>query len=146
MAGFSERATLRSNFLSQDWRKAGASPESASAGRGLLTGSVPSAGKGRHASARSQAGPGVDMGQPGSLPSLCLVKRGFAGGLDSKESACNAGGLGLIPGSGRPPGEGNGSPLRYSCLENPMGRGAWRATVPESQSQTQLSNYVHSVR
>ena len=46
-----------------------------------------------------------------------------------KESACSAGGLGSIPGSGRSPGEGNGNPLQYSCLENPMDRGAWWATV-----------------
>ena len=54
---------------------------------------------------------------------------GFPGSSDSKESASNAGNLGAIPGSGRSPGEGNGSPLQYSCLENPMDRGAWRATV-----------------
>ena len=48
---------------------------------------------------------------------------------DSKESACNAGDPGLIPGSGRPSGEGNGNPLQYSCLENPMERGAWWATA-----------------
>ena len=53
----------------------------------------------------------------------------FPGGSDSKESACNAGDLGLIPGSGRSLGEGNGNPLQYSCLENPMDRGAWWATV-----------------
>ena len=46
-----------------------------------------------------------------------------------KESTCNAGDLGLISGSGRAPGEGNGNPLQYSCLENPMSRGAWQATV-----------------
>ena len=46
-----------------------------------------------------------------------------------KASACNPGDLGSIPGSGRSPGEGNGTPLHYSCLENPMGRGAWWATV-----------------
>ena len=46
-----------------------------------------------------------------------------------KESACNVGDLGSIPGSGRSPGEGNGNPLQYSCLENPIDRGAWRATV-----------------
>ena len=46
-----------------------------------------------------------------------------------KESACNAGDLGSIPGSGRSPGEGNGNPLQDSCLEDPMGRGAWRATL-----------------
>ena len=48
----------------------------------------------------------------------------FPGGSDGKESACNEGDLGLIPGSGRSPGEGNGNPLQYSCLENPMGGGA----------------------
>ena len=46
-----------------------------------------------------------------------------------KESACNAGDLGSIPGSGRSPGEGNGNSLQYSCLENPMDRGVWWATV-----------------
>ena len=46
-----------------------------------------------------------------------------------KESTCNAGDLGLIPGSGRSPGEGNGNPLQHPCLENPMNRGAWQATV-----------------
>ena len=45
-------------------------------------------------------------------------------GSDGKESACNAGDMGSIPGSGRSPGEGNGNPLQYSCLENPMDRGA----------------------
>ena len=46
-----------------------------------------------------------------------------------KESTCNAGDPGSIPGSARSPGEGNGNPLQYSCLENPMDRGAWQATV-----------------
>ena len=54
---------------------------------------------------------------------------GFPGGSDGKESACNAGDLSLIPGLGRFPREGNGYVLQYSCLENPMERGAWRATV-----------------
>ena len=53
----------------------------------------------------------------------------FPGGSDSKESVCNAGDLGLIPGLGRSPGEGNGNPLQYACLEHPMNRGAWWATV-----------------
>ena len=57
------------------------------------------------------------------------LSRGFPGGSDGKQSACNAGDPGSIPGSGKSPGEGNGNPLQYSCLENPMGRGAWRATV-----------------
>ena len=58
---------------------------------------------------------------------------GFPGGSDGKESACNAGDQGLIIGLGRSPGEGNGYPLQYFCLENFMDRGAWRATVQRSQ-------------
>ena len=54
---------------------------------------------------------------------------GFLGDLDNKASARNAGDLGSIPGLGRSPGEGNGSPLQYSCLENSMDGGAWWATV-----------------
>ena len=50
---------------------------------------------------------------------------GFPGGLDGKESASNAGDLGSIPGSGRFPGRGHSNPLWYSCLENPMDKGAW---------------------
>ena len=71
---------------------------------------------------------------------LCLLW-GFPGGLDGKESASNAGDQGLIPGSGRSPGEGNDYPLQHSCLENCMDRGAWWGTVPGlAKSQTQLSN------
>ena len=51
------------------------------------------------------------------------------GGSDSKASACNMRDLGSIPGSGRSPGEGNGNPLQYSCLENSMGGGAWGAIL-----------------
>ena len=54
---------------------------------------------------------------------------GFPGSSEGKASACNAGDLGSIPGSGRSPREGNGNPLQYSCLENPMDREAWWATV-----------------
>ena len=54
---------------------------------------------------------------------------GFPGGSDSIESACSAGDLGLIPELGISPGEGNGNPLQYSCLENSMDRGAWGATI-----------------
>ena len=54
---------------------------------------------------------------------------GFPGGSEGKESACNVGDLGSIPGSERSPGEGNGNPLQYSCLENSVGTGAWWATV-----------------
>ena len=59
----------------------------------------------------------------------------FPGGSDGKASAYNAGDLGSIPGLGRSPGEGNGNPLQYSCLENSMHRGVWWATdheVPKS--------------
>ena len=58
-----------------------------------------------------------------------LVYVGFPGGSEVKASSCNAGDLGLIPGLGRSSGEGNGNPLQYSCLENPMDGEAWWATV-----------------
>ena len=63
----------------------------------------------------------------------------FKGGSDGKESTCNEEDLGLIPGLGRSPGEGNGYPFQYSYLENPMDRRAWRATVHGvANSWTQL--------
>ena len=63
------------------------------------------------------------------------------GGSEVIVSASNAGDLGSIPRSGRSPGEGNGNPLQYSCLENPMDRGAWWATVHGvTKSWTRLSN------
>ena len=66
---------------------------------------------------------------------------GFPGGSDSEESACDAGDLGSIPGLGSSPGEGNGSPFQYSCLENFMDRGAWQATVHGvTKSWTRLSD------
>ena len=72
---------------------------------------------------------------------LLTMSLGFPGGASGKESSCNAGDTGLIPGSRRSPGEGHGDPLQYSCLENPMDRGAWRAIVHGvEKSQTQLSN------
>ena len=68
-------------------------------------------------------------------PEVSLVK------TDSKESACNVGDLGLILRWGRSPGEGNGNPLQYSCLKNPMDRGIWQATVHGvAQSGTRLNN------
>ena len=68
---------------------------------------------------------------------------GSPGGSEVKASACNAGDLGSIPWSGRSPGEGNGNPLQYSCLENPMDGGAWWAIVPwVAKSQTRLSNFT----
>ena len=61
----------------------------------------------------------------------------------AKASARNAGDLGSIPGSGRSPGEGNGNPLQYSCLENPMDGGAWWATVHGvAKGWTRLSNFT----
>ena len=64
----------------------------------------------------------------------------FPGRSVGKESACNAGKPGLIPVWGRSPGEGNGNPLQYSCLENLMDRGAWQATVHGvAKSWTRLS-------
>ena len=74
-----------------------------------------------------------------------VIGSGFPGGSGVKNPCARAGEAGLIPGSGRPPGEGNGNPpqypLQYSCLENPMDRGVWRAPVHGvSKSWTQLSN------
>ena len=70
---------------------------------------------------------------------------GFPGGSDGKESAHNGGDLGSIPGLGRSPGEGNGYPLWYSCLENFMDRGAWQATVHGvAKSRTQMSDFHFS--
>ena len=72
---------------------------------------------------------------------------GFSDGLSGKESTCNARdlrGVGSVPGLGRSPGEGNGSPLQYSCLENLMDRGAWWATVHGvAKSQTQLNGWIY---
>ena len=61
---------------------------------------------------------------------------GFPGASNGKESACNAGDPGLIPESGASPGEGNGTPIQYSCLENPIDRGAWWATWSCKESDT----------
>ena len=75
------------------------------------------------------------------MGSLRMFKWGFLGGSDGKESACNAGDSGLILGSGLCPGEGSGYLLQYSCLENPMDRGAWRDAVHGvAESQTQLND------
>ena len=66
---------------------------------------------------------------------------GFPGGSDGKEATCNAGNPGLISEQGRSPGEENGYPLQYSCLENSMDRGAWWATLHGvTKSQTKLSD------
>ena len=64
-----------------------------------------------------------------SLEKLSIFNKPFPGGSEVKVSACNAGDLGSIPGLGRSPGDGNGNPLQYSCLENSIDGGAWWATV-----------------
>ena len=74
------------------------------------------------------------------IKNQCLMD--FPGSSDGKASAYNGGDLGLIPGSGTSPGEGNGNPLQYSCLENPMDGGAWQATVHGvAKSRTGLSDF-----
>ena len=75
------------------------------------------------------------------LMPLIVHLKDFPSGSASKESACNAGDAGSIPGLGRSPGEGNGNPLQYCCLGNPMDRGAWWATVQEVEKHwAPLSN------
>ena len=70
-----------------------------------------------------------------------MLANGIADGSDSEESACNVGDQGLIPGSGKSPGEGNGNPLQYPGLENSMDREAWWATVHGvAMSRTRLCN------
>ena len=64
-----------------------------------------------------------------TLAATLSIQGEFPGGSDSKESTCNAGNVSSIPGSGTSPGEGNGNPFQYSCLENSMDSGVWRATV-----------------
>ena len=74
------------------------------------------------------------------LRKINAIMMGFPGGSEVKASACNTEDLDLIPGLGRFPGERNGNPLQYSCLENPMDRGAWWATVhrvAKSQAMTE---------
>ena len=83
----------------------------------------------------------LNTGTKLNLRDRVLGEVGFPSGSDSKESACNAGELSSIPGSGRCPGEGNGYPLQYSCLENYMDSGAWWATVHGvPKSRTRLSD------
>ena len=75
---------------------------------------------------------------------LTVKYKGFPGGSEVKASVYNAGDPGSIPGSRRSPGEGNGNPLQYYCLENPMDRGAWQATVYGiAKSRTQLSDFTN---
>ena len=72
---------------------------------------------------------------------LSPFPKGFPDGSDGKGSACSAGDPGSIPGSEQSPGEGNGNPLQYSCLENSVDRGVWQATVQEvAKSRIRLSD------
>ena len=84
------------------------------------------------------------MSFPESLKARLLPDiKGFPGGSEVKASACNEGDLGSIPGSGRSPGEGNGNPIQYSWLANPMDGGAWWATVHGvAKSRTRLSDFT----
>ena len=102
---------------------------------------------------KGQVGEGIGrLGQTYMYILLCIKQitnenlqycMGFPGGSDGKASACNEGDLGSIPGSERSPGEGNGNPLQYSCLENLMDRGAWQATAHGvTKSQTRLSDFT----
>ena len=79
----------------------------------------------------------------GKLLTKSLALLDFPGGSESKESTCNVGDLGSIPGLGRSPGEGNGNPLQYSCLENSMDRGAWWSPVlGVAKSRPCLSDFL----
>ena len=85
---------------------------------------------------------GDKVKSPEDINIQCTWNMGFPGSSDSRASAYSAGDLGSIPGSGRSPGEGNGNPLHYSCLENPMDRGAWWATIHGvAKSQTWLRDF-----
>ena len=88
--------------------------------------------------------------EPGSLQTmgckeLDRTEHGFPAGSVGKESACNSGDPGLIPGSGRSPAGGDGNSLQYSCLKNSTDRGAWWATVHGiAKSRTRLSDFIFS--
>ena len=85
----------------------------------------------------------LDWGLGTQIPGLGT---GLPGASDDKKSACNIGGIGLIPGSGRSPGEGNGNPLQYSCLENSMDRGTWCAIVHEVAESDMTEQITHTQR
>ena len=92
-----------------------------------------------------------DTGLTLAQKSVCAVVTfvswlpGFSAGSDGKESAYNAGDTGLISGSGRSPREGNGNPLQYSCLENPMDRGAWRGYSPWGHKESDTTEMILSL-
>ena len=78
------------------------------------------------------------------LERSALVAWGFPGGSDGKESACNAGDLCSILGSGRSPGEGNSYPLQYSCLENSMDKGDWRTIVQGGHKEADMTHQLNN--
>ena len=69
----------------------------------------------------------------------------FPGGLDGRASAWNEGDVGSVPGLGRSPGEGNGNPLEYSCLENPMDGGTWLSYSPWGRKESDMTERLHSL-
>ena len=73
-----------------------------------------------------------------------IYSQSFPGGSDGKESACNAGDLGLIPGLGRSPGEGNGNPLQYYCLENPHGHGSLVSYSPWDLKESDMTEQLNT--
>ena len=77
------------------------------------------------------------------MTELLNTNNGFPGGSVVKNLHANARDVGSIPGSGRSAGGGNGCPLKYSCLENPMDRGAWRAASPWSQKELDATEHTH---
>ena len=93
-------------------------------GRASHGGEVP------EATACREVGPFPASGWEIHIAYFAVYRASHVGGSDGKEFTYNAGGLGSIPGSGRYPGEGNGYPLQYSCLENPKDRGAWLGYSP----------------
>ena len=112
-------------------------PPANAGGCGLIPGSGRSLEEGTATHSRILAWRIPWTEEPGGLQSTSshrvrhdlITKHSFPHSSVGKESACNSGDPGLIPGSGRSPGEGNGNPFQYSYLENPMDRGAWQATV-----------------
>ena len=77
------------------------------------------------------------------LAPLSNINRPYHSSVGKESDYCNAGEPGMIPGSGRSPGEENGNPLQYSFLENPMARGAWRATV-HGVTESDMTEYTHT--
>ena len=86
---------------------------------------------------------GHNKGQKWQAPNRSIR---FPGGSDDKESACNAGDPGSIPGLRRSPGEGKGNPLQYSCLKNPMDGGTWQTTVHGGHKESIMAESLHLTR